>query len=133
MGHRRQSERFALRLKPLDCLFVGSPAHEAVRLGAIVIQQADVAESEVIHTQLVPRRTMSATIGTPSCPRANVRLSVARSPETDSVPYTIRSPIRSAKRRGARLTRATSASVRKPPHEPSGLIPLGGGDSPPMR
>ena len=50
MGHRRQSQRFALRLKPVDCLFVGSPAHEAVKLGAIVIYQADSAESEVIHT-----------------------------------------------------------------------------------
>src|SRR2546421_3035346 len=120
MGHRRQSERFALRLKPLECLFVGSPAHEAVKLGAIVIYQADFAESEVIHT---PARAASHHVGddrTPSCPRANVRLTVARSPETDSVPYTIRSRIRSAKRRGARLTRATSASVRKPPTSPVG-------------
>ena len=133
MGHRRQSQRFALRLKPLDCLFVGSPAHEAVRLGAIVIYQADSAESEVIHT---PARAASHHIGDDRnallsprqrqanrCTFARDRFGTVHHPLAHPVSEATRSPADTGnKRLGQEAT-----------HEPSGLIPLGGGESPPMR
>ena len=133
MGHRRQSQRFALRLKPLGCLFVGSPAHEAVKLGAIVIYQADSAESEVIQT---PARAASHHIGDDRnalwssrqcqanrCTFARDRFGTVHHPLAHPVSEATRSPADTGnKRLGQEAT-----------HEPSGLIPLRGGASPSMR